>query len=169
MIELLTDAMNLAVYGFGSFTVTYIALKAVASRERYRQMRQAQQSQQIMVSPKPPRQVEIVSRDLYMEAENLIETHEVLGSQVEQIVRQINQIEAILARHYRAVKLKETIAIDEVIAGTKSDTEVEYLTSKSLKLQEQKCRIESKMLKIMKQLDKIAQEEYKRQSAMGEW
>jgi hypothetical protein len=36
--------------------------------------------------------------------------------------------------------------------------------SKSLKLQEQKCKLEAKMLKIMKQLDHIAEEEYRRQA-----
>lgn len=144
------------------FFVAYVIIKVLAYKEQH----------QIVIEPEEqiksrPRQIEIKSKDLYMEAENIIATHDVYGLQLDDIVNKISSIEQVLDRWRRFQKLSSTFTIDQVIrekSNIVSDTEAEYLISKSLKLQEQKCKIEAKILKLMKQLDKIAEEEYRRQA-----
>ena len=131
------------VIGLVAYTVIYMILKAIEFNHKYRMTQQP-------VQKPTPKQIEIKSRDLYCRAENLIATHEVYGLQVEQITHQINEVELAL----------ET----ERASCIKSDSEIKSLIAKSLRLQEQKCRLESKMLKICKELDDIAKEEYKRQT-----
>ena len=131
------------VIGLIAYTVIYMILKAIEFNHKYRMAQQP-------IQKPTPKQIEIKSRDLYCRAENLIATHEVYGLQVEQIAHQINEVELAL----------ET----ERASCIKSDSEIKSLIAKSLRLQEQKCRLESKMLKICKELDDIAKEEYKRQT-----
>lgn len=135
------------VIGLVAYTVIYMILKAIEFNHKYRM---TQQPVSKPVQKPTPKQIEIRSRDLYCRAENLIATHEVYGLQVEQITHQINEVELAL----------ET----ERASCIKSDSEIKSLIAKSLRLQEQKCRLESKMLKICKELDDIAKEEYKRQT-----
>lgn len=102
-----------------------------------------------------------------MEAENLIATHEVYGLQLHEIIENINKVENTLDRWRKFNKFYSELKSDEAIRESLeivSDTEAKFLMSKSLKLQEQKCKLEAKMLKIMKQLDHIAEEEYRRQA-----
>lgn len=133
------------IIGLVAFTVIYMILKVIAIGSSCRRAQQP-------VQKPTPRQIEIKSKDLYCRAENLIATHEVYALQVGQIVTQINEVEDAL--------------VAEKASCIKSDTEVRSLIARSLKLQEQKCKIESKMLKICDELDKIAKEEYKRRMAM---
>ena len=130
------------VIGLIAFTVIYMILKVIETGSK---CKKAQQPVQKPIQE----QVEIKSRDLYCKAENLIAIHEVYALQVEQIVTQINEVEDAL--------------VAERTSCIKSDSEIRSLIKQSLRLQEQKCKIESKMLKIMDDLDKIAKEEYKRQ------
>ena len=134
--------LNMLMYGFIGYTVVYMILKAIEQNEKYKKIQKP-------VQKPTQKQVEIKSRNLYCKAENLIAKHEVYALQVEQIVTQINDVEdALNAERQSCIR---------------SDKEIKSLIAKSLKLQEQKHNIESKMLKIMDDLDKIAMEEYKRQ------
>ena len=144
MVEMV-DAFKWIIVGIIVFTVVYIILKAIAINEEYNI---SQQTIQI------PREIEIISKDLRLRAENLIATHEVYALQVEQLVIDINKIEDILEANKKSKVLKM------------SETEVRALISESLTLQDKKCRLESKIIKIIGELDKIAMEEYKRQLTM---
>ena len=141
----MVDAFKWIIVGIIVFTVVYIILKAIAINEEYNI---SQQTIQI------PREIEIISKDLRLRAENLIATHEVYALQVEQLVIDINKIEDILEANKKSKVLKM------------SETEVRALISESLTLQDKKCRLESKIIKIIGELDKIAMEEYKRQLTM---
>lgn len=142
------------------FTIGYIILKTFEYKESQ------PNTESKGASPKP-REIEITSRDLYMEAENLIATHEIYALQIDNIVENIRQVEKKLDKYRMAKRFKGTLTVGDMIgdgSAIPSDVEAEFLISKSLKLQEQKCKIEAKMLKIMKQLDAIAEEEYRRQA-----
>lgn len=146
------------------FIIAYMIIKVLAHKEQH----------QIVITPEQPKKivtkmVEIKSKDLYMVAENLIATHDVYALQTDEIAENINKIENILDRWRKFNKYYGELKADEVIRESLeivSDDEAKLLMSKSLKLQEQKCKIEAKMLRIMKQLDNIAEEEYRRQAGL---
>lgn len=140
--------LKYTVYGIVALMIIYLILKIIASKNEDNSPVQA-----IRIKPRPrPKQIEIVSRDLYVRAENLLNTSEVYGLQAEQLRRQINDIEDALQKE-RASMIRDDRTIKEYIA-------------KSLRLQERKCQLESKMIKINKELDDIAKEEYRRQTNM---
>ena len=146
------------------FFVAYIIIKILACKEQHQIVIESEDSDK---KKKSRIQVEIKSNDLYMEAENLIATHDVYALQVDDITNKIDMIEDKLDKWRKYHKLYNKLDIDQLIMESVdiiSDTEAEFLVSKSLKLQEQKCKLEAKMLKIMKQLDNIAKEELRRQA-----
>ena len=124
-----------------AFTVIYMIIKYVGKLQDSKLAMQADTKNKI--------DVEIVSNDLYMKAENLISLHEVYGLQVSQIVNMINDVEAEIEK--------------EMNSPIKSDKDIRLLTLESLKLQKKKCDIEASMIQICDKLDKIAIEELKRQ------
>lgn len=124
-----------------AFTVIYMIIKYVGQLQDNKLTIQADTKNKI--------DVEIVSNDLYMKAENLISLHEVYGLQVSQIVNMINDVEAEIEK--------------EMNSPIKSDKDIRLLTLESLKLQKKKCDIEASMIQICDKLDKIAIEELKRQ------
>lgn len=134
--------LELLVIGLIAYTVIYMILKYIALRQEYESIQQP-------VQECTKKTIEITSKDLYCKAQNLIEMHEIYALQIEQIVEQINRVE-------------ETLEIEKA-SCIRSDIVIKPLVAESLRLQEQKCRIEAKMLKIQDDLDKIAKEEYKRQ------
>ena len=128
-----------------AYTVIYMILKAIATNEEY------QKSLHQPVQPKKV-QVEITSNDLYMKAENIIETHDVLALQAEQIQREINTTEKQLQA--------------ERVSMISDKSELQRLIKHSLNLQQNKCKLETQMIKLMDELDKIAHEEYRKQSVV---
>jgi ATP-dependent protease HslVU (ClpYQ) ATPase subunit len=151
------------------YLIAYIILRVLAYKEQNTKSYGSIEKQKSESKPRIKskyRNVEIVSKDLYMEAENLIATHDVYAFQVENISKQIDDIERTLNKYKMSKKDKLTIK-QAVGDGSDviSDKEAEVLVSKSLKLQETRCRIEAKILRIMKQLDKIAEEELRRQTS----
>lgn len=143
MIQLVMSSLEILVYGLIGFTVIYMILKAMSMQSSTtRPNMQVRQTRVI--------DVEITSRDLYMKAENLIQTHDVLAFQTTQIQHEIDTIEDLLAK--------------EQNSPIKSESEIKSLISQSLRLQEKKCNIEGRMIKIMSDIDKLAKEELKRRS-----
>ena len=135
------------IAGCAVFFVVYTVLKAIEFKQKiqpkgiYSIMKHTQQKRNI--------DVEIKSKDLYMKAENLIDMHEVYAKQAEQLSKEIDLVEE---------KIEE-----EMISPIRSEISMRFLVNKSLKLQEEKCKIEAKIIKIMQDLDKIAKEELRRQ------
>ena len=130
--------------GCAVFFVIYIILKGYQYKHKNKPQQPAKRKKI---------NVEIRSDDLYMMAENLIALHEVYALQVEQLSKDIEAIE------------DEILIEKQSYVG--SDTTIKRLVSRSLKLQENKCKIESKMIKLMNELDKLAKEEYRRQTTEG--
>lgn len=93
-----------------------------------------------------PKEIEIVSRDLRIKAENLLAMSEVYELQIVQLVYEIQNTEKELKNN-----------------TTMSELDRRLLINRSLRLQERKCIIEGKMLKIDKELAEISLEEYRRQ------
>lgn len=87
-----------------------------------------------------------------MKAENIIETHDVLALQAEQMQREINTTEKQLQA--------------ERVSMICDKSEIQRLIKHSLNLQQNKCKLEAQTIKLMDELDKIAHEEYKRQSVV---
>lgn len=140
------NVLNMVVIGLVGYTIIYMILKAIAvSQDRHNVEHQDEQ-----ITHKTEIEVEIKSRDLYVKAENLIATSEVYALQAEQLLREIDRIQDKLD-----IERKSTI---------KDNIQIQELISKSLKLQERKCNLESKMIRINSELDKIAKEEYRRQT-----
>lgn len=133
--------------GCTAFFVIYTVLKAA----EFKQKTQPQGIYSIMKRAQPKRNidVEIKSNDLYMKAENLIDMHEVYAKQAVQLSKEIDLVEEKIDK--------------EIISPIRSDISMKLLVNKSLKLQEEKCKVEAKMIKIMQDLDKIAKEELRRQ------
>lgn len=130
-----------------AYTVIYMILKSIQLAQVRREV-----SEPSKPAPQPKRiEVEITSRDLYCKAENLIQTHEIYSLQAEQLMKQINEVEEDIK--------------NEQVSVVRSDDMISKLVARSLRLRENKCAIESKMLKISDELDKIALEEYKRKMA----
>lgn len=139
------NILNMVVIGLVAFTIVYMILKAIAvysdRRSEYEEPEQITHITEI--------EIEIKSRDLYVKAENLIATCEVYALQAEQLLREIDRTQdKIDAERKSAIK---------------DEGQIQELISKSLKLQERKCNLESKMIRINSELDKIAKEEYRRQ------
>ena len=134
-----------------AYTVIYIILKAIATNEEYQKSLHPPAEIREPVQPKKV-QIKITSNDLYMKAENIIETHDVLALQAEQIQREINTTE----KQFQAERVS--------IISDKS--ELQRLIKHSLNLQQNKCKLETQMIKLMDELDKIAHEEYRRQSVV---
>ena len=129
-----------------AYTVIYIILKAIATNEEYQKSLHQPAEIRELVQPKKI-QVEIVSNDLYMKAENMIATHDVLALQAEQIQHEINTTEKQLQA--------------ERVSMICDKSEIQRLIKHSLNLQQNKCKLEAQMIKLMDELDKIAHEEYK--------
>lgn len=135
-----------------AYTVIYMILKAIATNEEYQKsLHPPAEDTERQVKPKKIK-VEIVSNDLYMKAENIIETHDVLALQAEQMQREINTTEKQLQA--------------ERVSMICDKSEIQRLIKHSLNLQQNKCKLEAQMIKLMDELDKIAHEEYKRQSVV---
>ena len=92
-----------------------------------------------------PKEIEIISRDLRIKAENLLAMSEIYELQIVQYVHEVKSIEK---------ELKDT---------DMPESERKLLINRSLRLQERKCITEGKMLKIDKELSEISLEEYRRQ------
>lgn len=140
------NVLNMVVIGLVAFTIVYMILKAIAvysdRRGEYEEPEQITHITEI--------EIEIKSRDLYVKAENLIATNEVYALQAEQLLREIERIDDKLTAEKRS--------------PVRDNAVVQKLISQSLKLQEKKCNIEAKMIRINSELDKIAREEYRRQT-----
>lgn len=102
-------------------------------------------SKQIYEHEPTPKEIEIVSRDLKIKAENLLAMSEVY------------ELQLVQHRH-------EIEDIDQKLKTTPKDSDVYHtLVGRSLRIQERKCITESKIIKINKELSEIALEEYRRQ------
>lgn len=141
------NILNMVVIGLVGYTIIYMILKAIAVSQDKRNV-ECQENEQI--THKTEIEVEIKSRDLYVKAENLIATCEVYELQAEQLLREIERIDDKLTAEKRS--------------PVRDNAVVQKLISQSLKLQERKCNLESKMIRINSELDKIAKEEYRRQT-----
>lgn len=126
------------------FTVIYMILKYIAMIQ---EKKQVNMHKRVIT----PREIEITSRDLYVKSENLLALSEVYELQLVQITHDIDNIEN---------KINE-----ERKSYIQNANDIKSLVDKSLKLQERKCILESKMLKINNELSEIALEEYRRQMA----
>jgi hypothetical protein len=92
-----------------------------------------------------PNEIEIVSRDLKIKAENLLSMSEVYELQLIQYKHEIDNI-------------------DQKLRTTPKNSDIYHtLVGRSLRIQERKCIVESKIIKINRELSEIAIEEYKRQ------
>ena len=141
------NVLNMVVIGLVAFTIVYMILKAIAVSQDKRNIERQENEQ---ITHKTEIEIEIKSRDLYVKAENLIATCEVYALQAEQLLREIDRTQdKIDAERKSAIK---------------DEGQIQELISKSLKLQERKCNLESKMIRINSELDKIAREEYRRQT-----
>ena len=142
--------------------VIYMILRIISAVEiqKSKEIEEEQKSQPIRKPQKKLINVEITSRDLIIKAQNLIDQSEVYGLQIEQCVREIAEIEC---------KLEEARnPIPELTHNEKLDLSnpvVKELVNQSLRLQERKAKLEEKLIKIHTGLDKIAEEELKRQMA----
>lgn len=136
--------LRLTVSGLVVFFVVYVILKAI-NEYVYSQ-------QPVPVQPKKKKRidVEIVSRDLYVKAENIINKVDIYTSQAYRIMKEIDKIQ-------EKIKLEQASAI-------RSDDLIDELVNTSLKLQEKQASIESKIIKLNSELDTIALEELRRQS-----
>jgi hypothetical protein len=94
-----------------------------------------------------PKDIEIVSRDLYIKSENLLAMIDIYELQLAQLKHEIADIEGEL----------------NVAKSLKQSENAKMLTGRSLRLQERKCIIEAKIIKTNDELAKIALEEYRRQ------
>lgn len=92
-----------------------------------------------------PKEIEIISRDLRIKAENLLAMSEIYELQIIQYVHEVQNIE-------KELKDKDM-----------PESERKLLINRSLRLQERKCITEGKMIKIDKELSEISLEEYRRQ------
>lgn len=141
--------MTLITAGCTIFFVVYTLLKGIEYKQKIKS-NEPDGIYSIMKRAQPKQiDVEIKSSDLKMKAENLINTHDVYSMQAEQLYREINLIEDKIER--------------ENASCIRSESEVKSLIRESLRLQESKCKIEAKMIKITQDLDKIAKEELRRQ------
>lgn len=136
--------LRLTVSGLVVFFVIYVILKAINVY--------AYSQQPAPVQPKKKKRidVEIVSRDLYVKAENIINKVDIYTSQAYRIMKEIDKIQ-------EKIKLEQASAI-------RSDDLIDELVNTSLKLQEKQASIESKIIKLNSELDTIALEELRRQS-----
>ena len=141
------NILNTTVICLAIFTIVYMILKTIQCIQMNKQ-----KSSDIKVLM--PHEIEIVSRDLYIKAQNLIELSEVYELQISQLMHGIDDIEYQL-------QIERTTSI---VQG-KNSNEINILINKSLKMQERKCILESKVLKINKELNDLALEEYRRQMA----
>lgn len=94
-------------------------------------------------------EIEITSRDLYIEAENLLATVDVYNAQSYELMKQIAEIDKQIM-HAKSCKV------------TSNERDITKMRVQSYKLQEQKCKLDAKVIKLNRQLDKIAREEYER-------
>lgn len=124
------------------FIVIYMILKYIAVVQ---EKKQACMRERVIT----PREIEIVSRDLYVKSENLLALSDVYELQLVQIGHDIDNIESMIDEERRSC--------------IQNTNDIKSLIDKSLKLQERKCILESKILKINKELSEIALEEYRRQ------
>jgi hypothetical protein len=119
-----------------AIVVIYMVLKVIAT---------VQMSRQIYEREPTPKEIEIVSRDLKIKAENLLAMSEVYELQLVQHKHEIEDI-------------------DQKLKTTPKDSDVYHtLVGRSLRIQERKCITESKIIKINRELSEIALEEYRRQ------
>lgn len=140
------NVLNMVVIGLIGFTVIYMILKAIAIQQD-RRNEECEVKEQITHTTEI--EIEIKSRDLYVKAENLLATSEVYALQAEQLLREIDRIQDKIDAERRST--------------IRDESRFRNLVTQSLKLQEKKCNLESKMIKINSELDKIAREEYRRQ------
>ena len=96
-------------------------------------------------------EIEITSSDLYIEAENLLTTVDVYNAQSYELMKQIAEIDKQIM-HAKSCKV------------TSNERDITKMRIQSYKLQEQKCKLDAKVIKLNRQLDKIAMEEYERRS-----
>lgn len=141
------NILNMVVIGLVGYTIIYMILKTIAVSQDKRNIERQENEQ---ITHKTEIEIEIKSRDLYVKAENLIATCEVYELQAEQLLREIERIDDKLTAEKRS--------------PVRDNAVVQKLISQSLKLQEKKCNIEAKMIRINSELDKIAREEYRRQT-----
>lgn len=124
------------------FIVIYMILKYIAVVQ---EKKQACMRERVIT----PREIKIVSRDLYVKSENLLALSDVYELQLVQIGHDIDNIESMIDEERRSC--------------IQNTNDIKSLIDKSLKLQERKCILESKILKINKELNDLALEEYRRQ------
>ena len=91
-----------------AYTVIYMILKAIATNEEYQKSLHQPAEIRELVQPKKV-QVEITSNDLYMKTENIIETHDVLALQAEQMQREINTTEKQLQAERVSIDRKSVV------------------------------------------------------------
>lgn len=140
--------------------IVLVAIYMVVKMISVVEVQKSKETQGLQPVPKPQKKlinVEITSKDLVIRARNLIEQSEVYGLQMEQCVREIEEID---------IKIEEARnPIPELTHNAKLDLSnptIKNLISQSLKLQERKVKLDEKLIKIHAELDEIAKEELRR-------
>jgi hypothetical protein len=134
----------------------YMVAKIISAVQEQNINTECEECVDTVTQPKPKEQkklidVEITDTDLRNKAKNLIELHDVYGLQMEHLTRGINEIDD---------KLQEIRnPLPQLTHNNKLDMTnpiVKELIRKSLKMQEQRAKLDGKMMKINSDLDKIA-------------
>lgn len=134
----------------------YMVVKIISAVQEQNTDTKCEEYVGTVTQPKPKEQkklidVEITNTNLKNKAKNLIELYDVYGLQMEHLTREINEIDD---------KLQEIRnPLPQLTHNNKLDMTnptVKELIRKSLKMQEQRARLDGKMIKINSDLDKIA-------------
>ena len=134
----------------------YMVVKIISAVQEQNIDTECEEYVSTVTQPKPKEQkklidVEITDTDLKNKAKNLIELYDVYGLQMEHLTREINEIDD---------KLQEIRnPLPQLTHNNKLDMTnptVKELIRKSLKMQEQRAKLDGKMIKINSDLDKIA-------------
>lgn len=134
----------------------YMVIKIISAVQEQNTDTECEEYVGTVTQPKPKEQkklidVEITDTNLKNKAKNLIELYDVYGLQMEHLTREINEIDD---------KLQEIRnPLPQLTHNDKLDMTnpiVKELIRRSLKMQEQRAKLDGKMIKINSDLDKIA-------------
>ena len=144
-LMLMLKSISIFIVGF---SILYIILKIISTINICKSIKAEQM--QIQTEPKMI-QVEIVSKDLRVKAENMINLVDIYSRRMYHMQCEIDAIE-------------EQIRAERSCSITCSEEHIEELIVRSLKIDEDKYKLESKVIKLNEELDKIARTELERQS-----
>lgn len=146
-LMLMLKSISIFIVGF---SILYIILKIISTINICKSIKAEQMQMQIQTEPKMI-QVEIVSKDLRVKAENMINLVDIYSRRMYHMQCEIDAIE-------------EQIRTERSCSITCSEEHIEELIVRSLKIDEDKYKLESKVIKLNEELDKIARTELERQS-----